>query len=490
MTQTRDYYQMLGVPQDATSEEIKRAYRVLARQHHPDVQSESDGTSSLFRSVQEAYEILIDEQRRKAYDRQLSESGMRGQSLFSLETQISRPILPAIPEEQIVYMLFDIKPAQSLAKAQRLPLNLCLVIDRSTSMQGTRLEQVKSAASQLIDSLNADDSLGIVSFSDRADVVWQNQYLTDTVRAKSRLSSIQASGGTEILKGLEFGMRELELRRRQQSINHLILLTDGQTYGDEEECLELATRAKESNIGISAMGIGEDWNDKLLDGLASKSGGVSHYIASAAEVVAIMKDRLHGLTSLYGDELLLHVRLAEGSQLRGAYSLTPYIQRSNIDDSQSLTIGALEADSTITGLLEIVIKEQRPGEHRILQLELVGNVPALERYGERVRKDVTFTFSADAPDQQVVPAALLNALAKITIFQMQESAWNSLDEGDVAAATQRLETMATRLLDLGEHKLARAALLEAGRLARSGHLSPGGQKTIKYGTRSLSLSPP
>ena len=86
MTQSRDHYQMLGVPQDATSEEIKRVYRVLARQHHPDTQSESDGTSSLFRGVQEAYEILIDEQRRKAYDQQLSESGMHGQSLFSLSS--------------------------------------------------------------------------------------------------------------------------------------------------------------------------------------------------------------------------------------------------------------------------------------------------------------------------------------------------------------------------------------------------------------------
>jgi Ca-activated chloride channel family protein len=89
---------------------------------------------------------------------------------------------------------------------------------------------------------------------------------------------------------------------------------------------------------------------------------------------------------------------------------------------------------------------------------------------------------------QTVPPAILSALAKVTIFQIQENAWKSLEKGDVADATRRLETMATRLLDLGEHQLARAALLEAGRLARSGHLSPAGRKTIKYGTRSLSLS--
>lgn len=486
MADNRDYYQILGVPQDADPDEIKQAYRSMARQHHPDAGGAAQGTTLLFRRVQEAYDVLSDPQRRKAYNRRLSESGMRGQSLFALNTQVSRETLPSISEEQIVYLLFDIKAAQSISKAQRLPLNLCLVIDRSTSMQGARLDQVKAACSQLIDSLTSGDSLGIVSYSDRAEVVWPNQYITDTARLKSRLSSIQAAGGTEILQGLKSGLHELEQYRRSQSINHLILLTDGQTYGDEQECLEVALQAKERNVGISAMGIGEDWNDQLLDALASRSGGVSHYIASASEVVAIMRERLHGLTSLYGDELQLFVRMAANTKLRAAFRLTPYIQRMETE-AQGLNLGSLEADSTITGLLELVVGEQPPGDHRLVQLELVGNVPALDRFGERARRDVSFQFGEDAPDQQAVPPNLLNALAKVTIFQMQESAWTSLDKGDVASATQRLETMATRLLDLGEHQLARAALLEAGRLARSGHLSPGGQKTIKYGTRSLSL---
>ena len=88
------------------------------------------------------------------------------------------------------------------------------------------------------------------------------------------------------------------------------------------------------------------------------------------------------------------------------------------------------------------------------------------------------------------PSHILSALAKVTIFQMQEGALQALEKGDVAGATHRLETMATRLLDMGEHQLARAALLEAGRLARSGNLSPAGRKAIKYGTRSLILASP
>jgi Ca-activated chloride channel family protein len=416
----------------------------------------------------------------------VGDDGLSIDALFALSLQTSRETLPVMPEEQVLYVLVEIRAAKAISKAHRLPLNLCLVIDRSTSMQGARLDQVKASAHQLIDALSESDSLAVVAFSDRAEVVWPSQSVGDAIRAKSRVSAIQASGGTEILQGLKLGTDELEKHRRAQSVNHLILLTDGQTYGDEDKCLELAQEAKRRNVGISAMGIGEDWNDQLLDAIAARSGGASHYIASVTDVQAIMKERLQGLTTLYGDEMRLMLRFNEGVHLRGAFRLAPYIQRLEAD-GESLPLGTLQADAAITGLLEVIVGQQKPGKQRLAQIELSGDVPALERKGERVRKNIALAFSPDAPAQQPVPSSLLNALAKVTIFQMQESAWQSLEKGDVAAATQRLETMATRLLDLGEHQLARAALLEAGRLARSGHLSPGGQKTIKYGTRSLAL---
>jgi Ca-activated chloride channel family protein len=486
MADEPDFYEILNVRRDASLEEVRHAYRNLARQYHPDAQASLTGTAVLFRQIQEAYEVLSDARRREAYNRQIADSGSSIDSLFALELQVSRDSMPVMAEEQILYVLFDIKAAQSISKTQRLPLNLCLVIDRSTSMQGPRLEQVKVAAHHLIDSLSESDSLSIVAFSDRAEVVWPNQSVGDSIRAKARVSAIQALGGTEILQGLRTGLDELEIHRRSQSVNHLILLTDGQTYGDEAKCLELAGEAKRRNVGISGLGIGEDWNDGLLDGISTRSGGTSHYIASAADVQAIMKERLQGLTALYGDELQLILHLSEGMRVRNAFRLTPYIQRIEISDD-GLQLGTLQADATINGLLELIVGEQPPGKHRLAQVELIGNVPALDRKGNKVRAGLSVAFTADAPAQPMVPPNLLNALAKVTIFQMQESAWQSIEKGDVAAATQRLEIMATRLLDLGEHQLARAALLEAGRLARSGHLSPAGEKAIKYGTRSLSL---
>ena len=482
-----DLYAQLNLTMDATPEEIRSAYRQLARQHHPDAQGGA-GTAMLFRQIQDAYETLSDPSRRAAYDRQQIETGQSPKAPFHWNFQFSRSVLPVIEGEQLVYLLFEIAAGQSSKPSERLPLNVCLMLDRSTSMQGARLEQTKAAAQRMIDSLTSSDTMSIVTFSDRAEVIWPSQPMTEPIRAKAKVSAIQASGGTEILQGMNAALTELDKHRRDRSINHLIMLTDGQTYGDEEQCLAVAIEAKKRHIGISALGIGEDWNDTLLDAIATRSGGVSQYVASTSEIQSLLHERLRGLSALYGDNLRLSVKTTGSTKLQNSFTLLPYIQRIGSENG-SLLLGTLEADKSISGLLEFTIGAYPPGLHRVTQLQLTADIPAQNRIGERLQRDLTFTFSAEAEINSAAPANVLSALAKITIYRMQEGAWQALEKGDIVKATHRLETMATRLLDLGEPQLARAALLEAGRLSRSGNTSSAGRKAIKYGTRSL-FTPP
>src|SRR3982751_243032 len=65
--QFKDYYAVMGVPRDASADQIKQAYRKLARKYHPDVSKEADAEAR-FKAVGEAYEVLRDPQKRAAYD--------------------------------------------------------------------------------------------------------------------------------------------------------------------------------------------------------------------------------------------------------------------------------------------------------------------------------------------------------------------------------------------------------------------------------------
>src|SRR5512136_918206 len=107
-----DYYAILNISADATAEEIRAAYRQSARQLHPDMQ-DKQGTSLLFRQVQEAYETLSDSSRRAAYDRARVEAGLSPKSVFQWKLQPSRTSLSVDVEEQVVYLLFDISSGQT-----------------------------------------------------------------------------------------------------------------------------------------------------------------------------------------------------------------------------------------------------------------------------------------------------------------------------------------------------------------------------------------
>lgn len=77
MQQLRNYYQVLGVPKDATSEEIKKSFRRLARQYHPDMNPNNKGAEEKFKAINEAYDVLSDEVKRTEYDSQFFGRGKR-----------------------------------------------------------------------------------------------------------------------------------------------------------------------------------------------------------------------------------------------------------------------------------------------------------------------------------------------------------------------------------------------------------------------------
>jgi uncharacterized protein YegL len=399
---------------------------------------------------------------------------------------LSQEQLYALHEEQVIYLLIEIRPTD-IAQSTRLPVNLCLVIDRSTSMQGARLEHVKQAAHQIIDELHDDDALAVVTFSDRAKVMLPSQLGTNRTQAKAKVSAIWASGGTEILQGIRFGLAELEKRHNDQVTSHLILLTDGQTYGDEEDCIAEARRAGARRIGITAMGIGDDWNDVLLDEMATQSGGVSAYIASPGQVRALLKQRVRGLGTVSAQGLKLKIHCAEGVWLENAFRTSPYLEHLALVN-ETIDLGALQADAPLAVVSRVGVSQQPAGEHRLMRLELMGDIPSIERREGKLQRDVRCTFTSNEPSSQPVPTPILSALSKIALYRMQDRAWDALNDGDADTATHQLEMMATRLFDLGETQLARAAMLEAGRISRGGTPTAKGRKELKYGTRSLTIA--
>ncbi len=483
----QDYYATLGVSPTATAAEIKRAFRQLARQYHPDAPGAPQSTSLLFRLVQEAYDVLGDPKQRARYDQERRHRQSADVAPLTLKATQSHTLLALLKDEQKLYALLELFPSGEGAGG-RMPLNLCLVLDRSTSMQGARLQRVKEATNYIIDYLQDDDYFSLVTFSDRAEIVLPAKREIDKAIAKSKVSMIHSSGGTEILQGLLMGLDQVERWQTVQTINHLILLTDGQTYGDEDECLVQAIEAAQRGISISTMGIGQDWNDKLLDDIALRSGGTSAYIDSASKITAVFREKIHGLSSVFARGLQLTLSPTENVSVTDVFRISPHIERLE-QAHMPIDLGHMERGTPVGVVVELLVQTPEAGQSRLLHAMVQGDIVSLGLVGEQVSADIDVEVTAEAGAARPVPPAIVGAMGKLAIFRMQEKTMEELERGDVERASQRLETMATRLLNIGETELAKAALLEAGRLVRTGHMSPEGRKRIRYGTRSLSVLP-
>jgi Ca-activated chloride channel family protein len=155
----------------------------------------------------------------------------------------------------------------------------------------------------------------------------------------------------------------------------------------------------------------------------------------------------------------------------------------------SLALGHLDIERPQTLMLQYLVQAPQPGRMDIAELMLEAVVPSLtereQRVMHRIGIEVVDGLTLSAPP----PPHIISILGKLAIFEMQEKTMQDLADGRLEQASHRLETMATRLLGIGENELAKAALLEAGRLSRTGSLSPEGRKRIRYGTRSLSMLP-
>jgi Ca-activated chloride channel family protein len=484
----QDYYAVLEIASDADERAIKRAYRQLARRYHPDVSSE-ELAADKFLKIQEAYECLVDPVRREAHDQWRMRQGLVQACPLSMRITLSQQRMPCLGEAQVLYVLTDLSAAGEI-EGGRTPINLCLVLDCSTSMKGARLHQVKEAARYIVDQMEPEDVLSIVAFSDRAQVILPGRLGIDKVAARAAVSGIRSGGGTEIYQGLAAGLQQMEQFQSPGRLSHLILLTDGQTYGDEAACLEAARTAGEHGIPITTMGVGSDWNDKLLDEMSSlgKAPGSSIYVDSTSKIAKVFHDQLRGLGNVFAHNLSLTVHQSHGVSLQDVYRVSPSINELYMADER-ISLGSLERWHPQSILFGFLIASRAPGTHRLIHIEAQGSVPAFGDQPVQVRQAVEVEFVADLDQRPTVPPDIVSALGRLTVVKMQERAVHELEAGHVDAAVERLKSIATRLLDLGETELARAALLEAGRVAQTGSFSPEGRKKLRYGTRGLGIVP-
>lgn len=484
MSQGSNYYADLGVPRDASPEDIRRAYHKAARELHPDVSGEAETTENFLR-IQTAYDVLSDPAKRAQYDQTLPRQEKTG-PLVGLNTLYSRPTLLKINEPQLIFVMMELTAPADAKTRPSPPINFCLVLDRSTSMQGERMDTLKNTAIELIRQLRPEDLVSIVAFSDRAEVLVSGGKHSDRSAIEKKIQMIQPGGGTEIFHGLEAGFFEVRSRLSNNFTNHIILITDGRTYGDESECMAIADQAAIYGIGISGLGIGSEWNDVFLDSLAARTGGSSMFLSRPADIEKFLKEKFTGLGQIYAERVTFDINVKPGVELRYAFRLSP--EANPLKTTSPIRLGMIPKERGLVFVLEFMIDPivSFSGTLPLAEGQISLDIPTRTNPNCILSLQISRKVS-EGNDFQPPPTRLLKAISQLTLYRMQERANQYLTEGQIDEASRHMHNLATHLFSQGQHDLARTALQEADNIEQKRGLSDIGKKQIKYGTRALLL---
>lgn len=289
-----------------------------------------------------------------------------------------------------------------------------------------------------------------------------------------------------MFQGLKAGFKEVNQNISSTSVNHIILITDGRTYGDEKKCLNLAKNASTKGVTISALGIGSEWNDEFIDQLTAITGGSSAYAAKPRDIRKFFKSKLDRLSSTYADKVSMQMTTGENVDLRYAFRLSP--EPGPLVTEPEMNLGHIPRESSLSVIMEFAVESIPPDSESLV----IANGTLKLDVPSRTIPSTTSRFSFIRPvvaasNNDPPPQALIKAMERLSLYRLQEQARLDFSNGDVEKATTRLQNLATQLLLSGEPDLAQTVLLELKSIETGSIISDETKKKIKYGTRALLL---
>jgi uncharacterized protein YegL len=338
------------------------------------------------------------------------------------------------------------------------PLNLCLVIDESGSMQGERIENVKQALLAFVDQLRAVDRVCIVGFSDDARVVLPSQCPPNHEEIRAAIAGIDATMSTNLHAGLMLGFEQVAAHYEKGRTNRVILLTDGNAnrgVTDPEQTVQESQVFNDKDIDLSTIGVGYDLNHRLLRSLAKAGRGLLHFVGDDKDIAKTFVEELDSLLSPVARRIAVEIECDDALRFERMHGYEPKV------DGQRITLSLEDLNH---GATQVILLRMRTSADLTKPQELGVKVrlkyfDVARRESLQVDRRTTVSFQpdlkADAP-----PLAEPTVRKHVTIAEMAE--------GIRAMA----EVVADEKLDQPEKLDKSLAALDAGLAVATTRYSP------------------
>ncbi|AWV89698.1 vWA domain-containing protein [Bradymonas sediminis] len=271
---------------------------------------------------------------------------------------------------QEVYAAIDIA-AQQIDGGERPPLNISLVIDRSGSMRGSKMENAKSAAIALIDKLRPQDRISIVSYATDVEVTMPSTMArgTDIGAMQRQIRDMRAAGGTNIAGGYTYGVEEVKKFMRDDTINRVILVSDGEaTIGNTNPDVfrKMAQTYRAQGVSLSTIGVGLDYNEDLMAGMADEGAGNYYFVDAPSSAVAIFERELDSLAKTVAKNTAVLLSFGDGVILEDVYGFA----HQNVGSKVAISLAEFQSGENKNILLKLRVDPSKGGVFPLMNATL------------------------------------------------------------------------------------------------------------------------
>ncbi|HWA90160.1 MAG TPA: VWA domain-containing protein [Rhizomicrobium sp.] len=251
--------------------------------------------------------------------------GAAAKPALSSRFEIERPVIAKGWTRPVYVLVHFAAPEPDVRPADRPPLNLSLVLDRSGSMEDKgKIEYLRQAAKLAVGRLQERDVVSVVEFDDRITLMWPASHAHDTASLQSRIDALTPRGSTDLAGGMARGIDEVEqargaLRLSDRALSRVLVLTDGLANTGETNpgaIAGMAADARRAGVRVSTIGLGLDYNEDLLQAVAEGGGGRYYYVESPVQLARIFEEEMKSAFAARARDV--HIAFHGSGAVRGA----------------------------------------------------------------------------------------------------------------------------------------------------------------------------
>ncbi len=356
-----------------------------------------------------------------------------------LEVSMPNPVLLA-NKKQTTYLKVGMTGFEMANERSRPPVNVAIVLDRSGSMSGEKLERAKDAAKEAINRLGSQDILSLVVYDSTVDVLVPATKVGDKELLHQRVDQIRSGQSTALFAGVSKGAAELRKFMELERVNRVILLSDGianKGPSSPAELGELGASLIKEGISVSTIGLGLDYNEDLMAKLADRSDGNHVFVEHPNQLVGVFNEEFGDILSVVAQEVDIKIKTA------------PAVR----------PVRVLGWDADISGNeIHVSMNQIYSEQEKYVIVEVEVPASSVEEKLEVATVEVAYTnMETSASDR-------LSGAAKLSFSESKEIVGAQINRDVMISCTTQIATannaIATRLRDEGKVEQARRILTD------------------------------